>query len=236
MTSEPLLMLPSAVLWLCNERGSKVLNSWENKSIDMYPIMSVVLFKTVAHVREQIMRKHVKRQEESFLIWWIKETPTVFPLYFSSMCVCAGFCRAAAGGANESDPDWPWHHRLPAAEEAQVSGGSERGPSFSRHCEHRLNFVVAAAVIWLWVAAANLEDAVTPGPHWTQWGPPVGVYPHWSRLRHSSRQMGAVARAAWRARSSSTCSNWTRTGSGRKLNTVRVNLCWVENQKGIDGF
>lgn len=38
----------------------------------------------------------------------------------TTVLCCAGFCRAAAGGANEPDPDRPRHHRLSAEEEAQV--------------------------------------------------------------------------------------------------------------------
>lgn len=51
-----------------------------------------------------------------------------FSMALRRVLCCAGFCRAAAGGANESDPDRPRHHRLPAAEEAQV-GGSSTEPS-----------------------------------------------------------------------------------------------------------
>lgn len=44
-----------------------------------------------------------------------------FLKYYSAMCDPAGFCRPAAGGPNEPDPDRPGHHRLPAAEETQVA-------------------------------------------------------------------------------------------------------------------
>lgn len=38
----------------------------------------------------------------------------------SAMCDPPGFCGAAAGGPDESDPDRPGHHRLSAAKETQV--------------------------------------------------------------------------------------------------------------------
>jgi len=40
---------------------------------------------------------------------------------YISIHVVSGVCGAAAGGSDESDPDRPGHHRLPAAQEVQVT-------------------------------------------------------------------------------------------------------------------
>lgn len=80
----------------------------------------------------------------------------------------------------------------------------------------------SAAVIWRWRAAVSRGVVGTQGRLWTLWGPQAGVCPRWSPLRRFSRPTVAAARAAWPARSSSTCSNWTRTGSDRKPDTVLI--------------
>lgn len=96
----------------------------------MYQILNIFLFTTVSHLVSKLWENMLKLIKKNY--WLIEGTPRVFSLHFSPMCGCVGFCRATAGGANESNPDWPWHHRLPAAAEAQVSsgGGGEGGPSF----------------------------------------------------------------------------------------------------------
>ncbi len=44
------------------------------------------------------------------------------------LCDPPGFCRAAAGGPDESDPDGPGHHRLSAAQETQVTTTTSQVP------------------------------------------------------------------------------------------------------------